>query len=523
MEAGKRDIPVAFSFVHMHIDGCFVDPVRGPEAERPREVRSPQEQAGRQAGKYQHPVPTGPTRPIAYRSRPWVDLPSPTISDDNISDNTAAWTRGEGEGKPSLPGWRFSRYTCIFHYTCTCMSSLSHLSMSVHASPKLSPPIPTTNQPTNSHHYKSCTRLPAQVRAQIEQAKTQPGRKRQSKSNSKDYWSQSAREAGLVDDNGIFFADSDEVQEEVGVEQEQVDEEKEEEEEEEVQASAAVDEAAPLPFDSIALFGPGLGLIDDDEDDGEDGKDDGDHQEVAIAAAEKPHKVEQGAAQEYIYPSSAPAPAPVSHHTTTSEADDAMLHEALAILSDDAEDEVGSEDGGGTFAGFEPLPMKEELRSAYSTAMSIPQPPTTANNYPPSNTLTTATDLGCSTGTRSGGSAQGPTAWYGSRGPSHTRDQHPLAYSSGLFSSSGTSSTAHHHHHHGQQYPQPRRLSTMGSSYRTAAEQQHHRQMYHEYLAWMISPLLLLASFFHSEATQPKPGPDVQTTLVPELILNNWH
>ena len=188
--------------------------------------------------------------------------------------------------------------------------------------------------------------------------------------------------------------------------------------------------------------------------------------------------------QECMYPSSAPAPAPapapVSHHSTTSEADDAMLHEALAILSDDAEDEVGSEDGGGN--GFEPLPVrKEELRSTYSTAMSIP-PPT----YPQSSTLTTATTLGYSTGTLTEGLAQAPTSWYGSQGPSHTRDQHPLAYSSDLFSSSGTNTTSststttasHLHPQHGQQHPQPRRHSTMGSSYHTAAEQQQYQQMY---------------------------------------------
>ena len=338
---------------------------------------------------------------------------------------------------------------------------------------------------TCSHHYKSCTRMPANVRAAIEQAKTQPGRKRQSKSNSKDYWSQSAREAGLVDDQGIFFAaeaEENEPEAEAEENEAEVEEEEEqtgvgEEDVEQVQEAAAVDaaDAEPLPFDSIALFdGPGLGLIDDNEDDDQHRQD---HQE-AIIAAEKPHKVdEQEAVQECMYPSSsapapAPAPAPVHvapHHSTTSEADDdAMLHEALAILSDDAEDEVGSEDGSNN---FEPLPMKEDLQSTYSDQQQQQQ---------------------YSTGILSEGSAPDhPTSWHGSRGPAYTRGQHSLAYASGLLSSD----------HHLQQ--QPRRHSTMGSiSYRTAAEQQQYQPRRFS-LAGAVSPD---RSYHYDQAAKDQQG-----------------
>lgn len=379
-----------------------------------------------------------------------------------------------------------------------------------------------------SHHYKSCTHLPGPVRAQIDQAKSQPGRKRQSKSNSKDYWSQSAREAGLVDDQGIFFAadadadgtdeteeqqeqgvvdDDDNDKAEVGAEHAGGDEEETEAVVPIVEAEAEA-EAEPLPFDSIALFGPGLGLIDDDDGDNAD----------AEERKVDDHRAEQEAAEAActVHPS-APAPAPVlsvSHHSTTtttvtctSEADEAMLHEALAILSDDAEDEVASDDGTtgttGTGTGFEPLPMKEEgLQSTYSTAMAVPPPPpqqqqTTTTAYPrcwdqEEDKFGNAFVTGSLTG---GSDVPPPTSWYGSRGPSHTKDQHPLAYASGMFRTTGSSSSgaSPYGQHQQHQHQQPRRHSTMGSSFLPTAEQQQmyqaqYRQPRRFSLAGTVSP-----------------------------------
>ena len=80
---------------------------------------------------------------------------------------------------------------------------------------------------TYRHHFKACPLIPAAIRAQIESAKFVPGKKLkwQSKQNSKDYWSNSAREVGLVDNEqrgkgGIFFEKAEAVVED-GVEEEE--------------------------------------------------------------------------------------------------------------------------------------------------------------------------------------------------------------------------------------------------------------------------------------------------------------
>jgi len=114
------------------------------------------------------------------------------------------------------------------------------------------------------------------------------------------------------------------------------------------------------------------------------------------------------------------------------DADDAMLHEALAILSDDAEDEdLGSEDG-----SFEPLPL----------------PPTPMGQQPPPAAQRT-------NGFTSFGSSHSASS-YVAQGPSYTQGQHPLRFD--LFPTNSSSTTTKHHHHKGHEL-QPRWQSTMSS------------------------------------------------------------